>query len=71
MEQDTFFMVWNPNGHPPKVHHGDRELAEREARRLATLHPGQRFVVLMAESEFVKDDVRVTRYVGGDPAIPF
>ena len=73
MEQNTFFMVWNPNGYPPRVQHGDRASADREATRLARENPGQRFVVLMAMAEFIKDDVRMTEYVtmDDDLAIPF
>lgn len=72
MQENTFFMVWNPNGYPPRVQHGDRTAADREATRLARENPGQRFVVLMAMAEYVKDDVRVTHYVDHDElAIPF
>lgn len=70
MEENTFFMVWNPNGYPPKVQHGSRKKADDEASRLAREHPGERFVVLMAMAEFMKDDVRVTHYVE-NMEIPF
>lgn len=43
-----FFMVWNPQGRSPTHRHDEFELAEREAKRLAELCPGQEFFILQA-----------------------
>jgi hypothetical protein len=41
-------MVWNQYGNAPTHKHDSRESADREAGRLAALHPGREFVVLKA-----------------------
>jgi len=43
-----FWMVWNPDGNPPKYRHDTEAAAETEAERLARLNPGSRFFVLEA-----------------------
>ena len=48
-----FWMVYNPNGKKPTVSHGTEKEAEAEAKRLATLTPGERFCVLESMYECV------------------
>ena len=48
-----FWMVYNPNGSKPTASHATEEIAEAEAKRLATKHPGERFVVLESMYECV------------------
>ena len=45
---DKFWVVWNPNAGAPTFRHPTRELAEREAERLAAQHPRDHFIVLEA-----------------------
>lgn len=45
-----FWVVWNPNAGAPTVRHPTRDLAEREAERLAAQHPRDHFIVLEALS---------------------
>ena len=46
VKRKRFWMVWNPEGSQPRAKHYSRESADREAARLATIHPGQEFYVL-------------------------
>ena len=46
--EPRFWMVWNPNGHSPTAKHWSRAAADKEAARLSTQNPGQRFYVLKA-----------------------
>jgi len=48
----AFYMVWNKEDRLPRVGHGYRDTAEREAMRLATAHPGYTFIVLEAVGKF-------------------
>ena len=47
---DKFWVVWNPDAGAPTVRHPARDLAEREAERLAAKHPRDCFFVLEALS---------------------
>ena len=50
--ESCFWLVWSPgHGEPVKRHLNCIE-ARDEAKRLAELNPGQRFIVLRADSEF-------------------
>lgn len=40
------WLVWNPNARLPRYEHGSRDSAAAEAKRLAKLHPGERFYVM-------------------------
>jgi len=51
-QQKTFFMIWNPNGHSPTRKHWSIEDARIEAKRLATLKPTQKFIILRAVESF-------------------
>lgn len=48
MKQDRFFIVARLDGvgHSPKVRHENYELAQAEAKRLASSYPGVEFFVL-------------------------
>jgi len=48
----TFWMVMDPIHGAPKVAHETKELAEKEATRLALRNPGCRFYVLEAIGAF-------------------
>lgn len=48
-----FWMVYNPNGKKPTVSHSTEKEAKAEAKRLATLAPGERFCVLESMYECV------------------
>ena len=66
----AFFMVKGAG--PTNVIHSSREVAEREARRLASLNPGERFFVLQAVTSFHKADVEREDLVeAGADGLPF
>ena len=73
MNQSPFYLVWNPNGWPPKYEHRNYESAEREATRLARENPNQKFYVLAPLSEVVRNDVLITKYEpdSEDSDVPF
>lgn len=48
-----FWMVWNPSRNNPRYRHASKELAEAEARRLASERPNEPFFVLKATAGFV------------------
>ncbi len=50
-----FWMVWSPQGLAPTARHSSRELAEKEADRLARTSAASVFYVLRAE-------IRYSRY---------
>lgn len=50
MDENNFWMVWNPQRQPPSHRHPTRHAAEQEAERLALLQPGHKFYVLEALS---------------------
>jgi hypothetical protein len=54
---NIFWIVWNPHGSNPTHQHVNRELAQKEASRLALAHPGIEFIVLQAIGKAVKRDV--------------
>lgn len=45
-----FWVVWNEDGRAPMFKHRNREAAEAEAARLATVRPGHAFHVLVVMS---------------------
>ena len=73
MEQDQFWMVWNPLGYQPRMKHWNEDAAVREAKRLARENPGQQFYVLEAIAGVEKIDVAVHTYRASDSEweIPF
>lgn len=60
--EPLFWCVWNEGGGSPTVKHASYAAAREEARRLARVAPGQRFVVLAAAVAYVKDDIREVRF---------
>lgn len=57
MDDQQFWMVWNPNDRAPRFKHANSCLAVQEAERLATLNPGQQFFVLKATHMRVTDNM--------------
>lgn len=57
MSKPSKWFVWNPNGRAPQFQHDDEPSAHREAERLALLHPGQEFHVLVSVGSCVKESV--------------
>lgn len=77
-QEQSFFVVWNPQAGPPTFRHSSYEDARREAVRLAGLHKGYEFIVLEARAiAKVRDPVEVRVLGGGagtfvsDDDIPF
>jgi hypothetical protein len=51
-EAADFYMVWTKTGHVPRKTHDGFDSAEKEATRLAALHPGKKFIVLKAVAKY-------------------
>lgn len=47
-EPSGHWFVWTKKGRAPRFAHETRESAEREAERLARLHPGQKFHLMQS-----------------------
>jgi hypothetical protein len=47
-DQQTVWLVWNPGHGAPNFKHYDSASAVREAERLARLHPGEKFYVMVS-----------------------
>ena len=54
-----------PEGRRPAVLQTDRDIAEREALRLARTHPGRRFVVFAAVAAGITTKIASHQTVGG------
>jgi hypothetical protein len=50
MEEEKFWMVWNPKGRAPTYRHHSKASAQEEAERLAAMHTDTSFYVLKAVS---------------------
>ena len=61
MTEQKFWVVWNPNGNSPVVKHWEKESADREAERLASVNPGNRFYVLKSVSAVKSRAVEIER----------
>ena len=69
-QEQSFFVVWNPQAGPPTYRHPTYDDARREAVRLARMNNGQEFIVLEARAiAKVRDPVEVR--VLGDGAGTF
>lgn len=55
-----FWCVWEPHYGTPTVKHCSKDVAIKEARRLATEHPGRIFYLMQAMASYQKTDVAVT-----------
>lgn len=71
---EKFWMVWCPAGNAPTRKHDFRAAADREATRLAQLHPGRPFFVLKVVGGVVADEpvitpIKITRQTPNE--IPF
>ena len=58
---DATFYVYEPSMGYTRVEHQTRGSAEREAERMAILHPGVEFAVLVKLSSCVKREVSWSR----------
>ena len=61
MEERKFWLVWNLQGRNPSVVHPSKELAEKEAGRLARLHPEYVFYVVEVLSKHFVEERPVIR----------
>lgn len=52
-----FWLVWCPSGHAPTHKHATKELADREAQRLANANPGEDFIVLQSVTLYRKQTI--------------
>jgi hypothetical protein len=79
MQRVPFFLVWAEDGGEPRRQHPDLPSAQREADRLARLHPGDRFFVLAPlcasrRSDIEREAFDVASELGAadlDDGIPF
>ena len=69
MDNETFFVVWQPESGNPTYRHRTYESAKTEAERLADCSPRREFYVLQAVSKSAKVSV-VTKVLGAD-GLPF
>lgn len=70
--RNSFYIVWSPTGPtPPRHRHDDFDSADREAKRLARVHPGNEFFVMGAVRSAKVNDLIVTNYHVIDDLIPF
>lgn len=51
-ENVDFWFVWTKKGRVPSRCHSTRESAESEAKRLASLNPQRKFIILQAKEKF-------------------
>ena len=56
MNDNSLFLVWNPNANFPRYRHYSRDSAIREARRLADANPGEQFFVMAPVGLAVRRD---------------
>lgn len=76
MTEPLFWCVWCEDGGSPTVKHPEFRTAQAEAKRLARMNPGRRFVVMAAALGYQKSDLIETRFDGPaldllDQEIPF
>jgi len=57
-----FFVVWGPGAGEPTKQYDTCTEARREARRLAIVNKGQKFIVLIADSSYISRDLTSTIY---------
>ena len=66
MENERFWLVWNPSRSMPQVRHLTRLDAMNEATRLAKLQPGEKFYILCATG-LVESEAHPVKYTPLDP----
>lgn len=66
-----FWLVWREDGDNPTYRHPTQDSAESEALRLARLHPGSSFCVLMPFARFTENRVTIERFNTLDIDVPF
>jgi hypothetical protein len=69
--KERFWFVWNASASMPRVKHTTEQSANVEAERLARVHRGQTFIVLMSVREFVSIDVARLEHQEPELEIPF
>ncbi len=69
MDNETFWMVWSPQGQAPTRKHLTRASAVTEAERLARLNAGNEFYVLQAIEGRRVDGMQRVHLQG--PEVPF
>ena len=69
MNNETFFVVWQPESGNPTHRHQTYESAKTGAERLADLSPRREFYVLQAVSKSAKVSVVTTAL--GEEELPF
>lgn len=65
--EPLFWVVWAEGGGSPTVKHHSQDTANAEAKRLARVNPGIRFVVLQPLRAVVKNDLITTTFKAGLP----
>lgn len=69
MFEHKFYLVWCPQGGPPRYRHEQKIDAQNEAKRLAAENPSRQFYVLAAFERYESTQVSVTKLP--DPPPPF
>jgi hypothetical protein len=69
MDNEKFWVVWQPQSGNPQYRHATYRAAKDEAERLAESAPRREFYVLEAVSKSAKVSVVTTPL--GDDALPF
>lgn len=70
-EEPQFWMVWSPQGNPPRFRHDTFDSARDEAKRLARLDPGRTFIVLCAVRGYVLSRPEPEEIRFDDDDLPF
>jgi len=66
-----FWLVWDPAGRSPTMRHPNRDVAVREAERLAAANPGREFYACPAVSCSRKSIAVTEVFHAQDDDIPF
>lgn len=61
--ENTFFLVWNPKTGKTNFRHKSEKEAIDESRRLAKIHKGEEFIVLMAVKRSISADILTESFV--------
>lgn len=61
--EDTFWIVWNPDGRNPTVRHSTHASARAEAFRLAQANQEERFIVMESVECFEVNNLILTEQV--------